>query len=425
MWARLQFRVRATLPRLGALLSSWKLSVVVMIAGALFYVLLAIWARSTPSHVVQSIATLVPFWAFYALTLLNTGFCLWTRLPILLRDVARAPVLDRTPPRWTVAMPEPDPRSAATVLRRAGYRVVHAQDGKVHGVARRWSALGTYLFHVAFFLLAIGFLTTILFRGEEKVWVAVGEEFRGDEEQYLSRTPPRPLSLGPADVRFTVERIDAQLWRDELLFTNLASDLTLAGGEQVTTRINRPLWLGFGTFLRLSGFGYAPRYEILSGERVVDTAFVKMNVFPPGMRDSIRPGVLPHRIYVRMIPDLAFEDGVPFSQTLNLVNPAFETEVYRGRRALGDALLRPGETIAFEGLALRFPEVRYWGEFTILRDPGAPLIALSFLLGLGGLLLKLRGKRAEVVWASAPERGGTLKGFGAARPPRAAGGGAP
>ena len=348
MWASLAYHLRAALPRAGALLAGWKLSIVLLLLAALYDVLLAIWARSSPPHVVRNIAALAPFWVVWLGLLANTVWCLWRRLPGLRRDLARG---ERAP-------------------------------------------LGTYLFHGALLVLALGFGTTMLFREELKAWAAEGEEFAGAPEQWLSRASPRPLSRGAPPLRFEVRSITPELWRDQLLFTELSADLALPGGERATTRINRPLWLGFGTFLRLSGFGYAPRYELTDARgRVVDGAFVKMNVFPPGMADFIRPERLPYRIRVEVLPDLAFEGDRPVTRTLNLVNPGFRVHVWRGKVDVGGAVLRRGEPFAMEGLVLRFPEIRYWGEFSVLRDPGAPILLLGLLLGLAGLLLKLWARR--------------------------------
>ena len=69
--------------------------------------------------------------------------------------------------------------------------------------------------------------------------------------------------------------------------------------------------------------------------------------------------------------------------------PAVELQVLRGRLELGRALLRLDEGFEFEGLTLRFPEIRYWGEFSIVRDPGTPVLFLAYAVGLAGLLLKL------------------------------------
>jgi hypothetical protein len=94
-----------------------------------------------------------------------------------------------------------------------------------------------------------------------------------------------------------------------------------------------------------------------------------------------------------------------------------DVQVLRGRLDRGAAVLLGGDRYRFEGLALRFPEIRYWGEFTIVWDPGAPLLFLGYLLGLVGLALKLPGGRAEAEWRPLPG-GGELRGWGSAGPRR-------
>ena len=150
MWNRAFFAIRSILADLGPRLGSWRLSIVLMVLAALYYGFLAIWAGSSPPHVVQNIAGLIPFWWVYGLLLVNTAVCLWRRLPQLRRELASG----------------------------------------------HWAALGTFLFHGAFFLVALGFLLTIAGRQEAKVWVAVGEEFTGEPSQVLSRTAPKPMASG-------------------------------------------------------------------------------------------------------------------------------------------------------------------------------------------------------------------------------------
>jgi len=325
----------------GRWLGSWRLSVVLMVLAAFFHLFLAAWAFTSPSHVVRNIAGLAPFWLVYGLLLINTAVC-FTR-------------------RWRG-------------LSRRGRR----------------AALGSYLFHGAFFLLAAGFLLSLATRQEVSLWAATGETFSGEPGQVLSRTPPRWWNFRRPLPTFRVDRVTPELWRDQLLFTRLEADLTFPGGSTVTTRINRPLWLGWGTFLRLSGFGYAPRYELSDRVgRPLDSAFVKMNVFPPGQRDHFQIPDLPHRFYVEVLPDFAVEQGEPITRSLELVRPAVWLRVVRGPLELGEALVRQGDVFGFEGLRLRFPEIRYWGQFAVVRDPGAPVIFLGYLLGLAGLGLKL------------------------------------
>ena len=417
MWTRVLFAVRSFTTDLGPRLGSWRLSVVLMVLAALYYGFLAIWATSSPPHVVANIASLAPFWLLYALLLVNTGVCLWRRLGTLRKQIGKEPLLAAREPEWSVTSThEPDAEGVRSLLRRLGYRPSWDRDGAVGGVRRRWAALGTFLFHGAFFLVALGFLLSLATRQEGKIWVAAGESFEGRPDQFLSVSPPKPLVAGVPARPFRLIEIRPEFWRDQFLFTTLEADLELPGGGRRTTRINRPLWLGWTTFLRLSGFGYAPRYSLEDPEgRPLDSAFVKLNVFPPGQRDYFSPPDYPHRIYVRVYPDLAWEDGEPTTRSLNLVAPAVEAQVFRGRLARGRAVLRRGDRYRFEGLTLSFPEIRYWGELTIVWDPGAPVLFLGYLLGLAGLALKLPGGRAEAEWRPVAG-GGQLCGWGSPVP---------
>ncbi len=346
MLDRLLYALRRLAPDAGRRLGSWRLSIVLMVLAGFYHGLLAIWATSSPPHVVQNIASLVIFWLVYGLLLINTVACLWRRVPQLR-------------------------------LRRA-------------------SVVGNYLFHGAFLLLASGFLLTLLARHEASVWVAVGEEFSARPEQFLSQTPPRLLALGVPRVAFKTLRITPEFWGDELLFTELEAELELPGGRRATTRINRPLWSAPWTFLRLSGFGYAPRYELTrAGGGLVDSAFVKVNVFPPGQRDFFQIPRFPHRFYLEVLPDYALEEGEPISRTLNLVHPAVVLRVVRGKADLGSAILGADEHFEFEGLRVGFPEIAYWGQYSIVRDPGIPILFCGYLLGLAGLVLRLGAGRSR------------------------------
>jgi hypothetical protein len=391
-----------------------------MVLTAQYYVFLAIWAGSSPPHVVRNIAALLPFWLLYALLLVNAGVCLFNRLPALRRDLSRRPRLTERPAEWVIDTPSVTRAGEARAwLRRLGYRGVDTDEGLIGGVRRRWSVLGTFLFHGAFFLVAAGFLATFVARSEATLRVAVGEEYAGEPGQLVSLSPPRIVAAGAPDFRFKVDRISPEFWRDQLLFTRLEAELELAGGRLATTRINRPLWIGPGTFLRLSGFGYAPLYELLAHDgRTLDGAFVKLDVFPPGRRDFFNLPGYPHRVYLEVLPDLDDEAGGDVTRSLDLVRPAVDLQVMRGRVDLGRALLRQGQGYEFEGMTLHFPEIRYWGEFSVVRDPGAPILFLGYLVGLIGLLLRLGGKRAEMAWVPGKDGDpGTLKGWGDCTPP--------
>jgi hypothetical protein len=327
MLDRLLFRLRTALGEPRVLLGSWKLSVALMVGAAVFYLLLTIYSWAVPTHVVSNIAGLWVFWIAWLLLFVNTFVCLWNR--------------------W------------------------------------RSTRASSILFHGSFVIVAAGVLLTTGGRSESKIRVAQGETFTGDVSQYASpasRTQPPP---------FTLVSITPEFWRDELLFTRLEAVLEMDGAKRIT-KINRPLWIGGASFLRLSGFGFAPRYELLDASgRVVESAFTKMNVFPPGSRDFLMPENYPYRIYLELYPDAEVRHGDMENRGMALRQPALVARVYRGHLPIAAGTLRPGETLAFEGLQLRFPEIRMWGELTWVRDPGVVVTFAGAIAGLAGLAMKL------------------------------------
>lgn len=419
MFRRSLHRARAAAQEPGRWLGSWRLSIALMVSAALYAAFLAVWATSSPPHVVANIAGLAPFWLVYGLLLVNTGVCLWNRLPALRRRLAREPRFTGREPDWRLAAGDgPGPQSMRRSLRRAGFRTRIEEERRVVAVRRRWAPLGTYLFHAAFFLVAAGFLLSMAARREATVWVAVGEEFTGRPDQVLSRSAPRLLAAGavPRDLAFRLTDLRPEFWGDQLLFTGLAADLELADGV-ATTRINRPLWIGWSSFLRLSGFGYVPRYELRDRQgRVLDSAFVKMNLFPPGQNDYFRVEGYPHRFRLEILPDVSFEDGRAVNRSLNLRRPGVLVEVSRGKLVLAEELLVDGADLEFEGLRISFPEIRTWGELSVVRDPGVVVLFLGYLLGLAGLTVRVAGRRGEIEWRRV-EGAAELRGWGC-RPPR-------
>lgn len=343
MWARFLYRLRRRAPDWGRLLQSWKLSIVLLVLLAFYHALVAVWSVSSPPHIVGRIAGLLPFWLVWIGLLVNTGACLWARRARMRREA------------------------------------------------------GTFLFHGAFFLVASGFVASLLGRQEARIRVAVDEDYTAEQGQIVQQPEPGPLEAGVRALAFRVESLEPAFWGEMLLFTELKARLSFPDGSSAETRINRPLWLRWDTFLRLSGFGYAPRYELRGRDgEVLDSAFVKLNVFPPGQRDWFVPPGWPHRVYVEVFPD--FErgpDGSPGTKTLNLLAPAVAVRVLRGKADLGHALLQGPESLEYEGLRLSFPEIHTWGDFSIVRDPGALPLLLGYAFGVAGLLWKLASRTGK------------------------------
>jgi len=370
-------------------LASWKLSAALLLLAALCYLFRVIWSTSAPAPPIADGDPPLICWLIYPALLLNAGFCLWRRLPLLGRDLSARPIAGRCAHRWELKVSVPMDASATTaMLRRLGYRIERCDDGSYWGLRRRWSALGSFLSHAALFPIAFGLLTTSTVRRETSARAVAGD------------------SLTVAQQRFRVDEITPASGRDRPRVTAVQAALGSPDGGRLTAHVNRPRWLSPGTFIRLGGSGYAPRFQLINrAGRTVESAEVKLSAIPASARDSFQLQRSPHRVYVKVLAEKA-EEG-------DLIRPALHTEVYRGSLKLAEGKLVPGVGLEFEGLTLLFSEVRCWGELIVVHDPGVPLLFFGLLLGLSGLLLRVRGRRAELL-LSPPDEGGrcTLRGYG-------------
>jgi hypothetical protein len=383
---------------------------------SLFQALLVIWSTRSPAPVVRRIALLLPFWLIYGLMLVNTALCFWRRLPRLRQELGRAPILQATTPVVDEPLEASSEAEASAHLLRRGFRGSRFEGGRVLGVRRRWTALGSFAFHGAFFLIAMGFLLSLGARQEARVRVAEGEANDGASSRFVAMSPPRPLAAGVPAIPFLVERIRPEFFEDSLLFTRLEAEIAMVDGRSATTRINDPVWTSPFTSIRLSGFGHAPRYELRDRQgRLLDAAVTKLDVFPPGNRDWFEVPGYPHRFHLELLPEADWVEGRLVTRSMNLADPAFLLTVFRGRVHLGGATLRLGEVHEVEGLFLSFPQVRHWADFLVVFDPGIPAIFAGYALALFGLLAKLAGSREEAEWRPGPEGGGRLRVWSIAR----------
>lgn len=244
------------------------------------------------------------------------------------------------------------------------------------------------LLRSAYALLAVGLTATLLARDESRIWVAVGEPFAGEPGQYLSRMPPRPMSSGSPRIELTVVSVDPGIDRDGRMQT-LSARLVIGAREVEVSRI-RPAWLGWASFLRSVGFGYAPLLELgEEGGAPLDGAFVKLRLLPRGARDHYRPVAVPHRIYFEIPPEAVIEGGAMGPRSLSL-----RAEVWRGKVPIAEGPLGgDAHDLRFEGLVLRMPEVRYWVEFALVHDPGIPLVVLAGVAAAAGAAASVIARR--------------------------------
>jgi hypothetical protein len=350
MWARVRLAARGALARGTAALGTWPVSAALLALIGLYQLILLAWERWGPEETAEALAGRWPFWALYGLAALDA-------LAALVRDVPACF------PHWFTSSPPPRPRRQAL------------------------ASLARLATHAAWLLLAVGLLASLGARDRFTLWAAVGEEFQGAPGQYLTRARPRPWSPGPRRVGFTVLEVEPALDQAGRLDA-LSVGLALAGRTERLGRW-RPVWLGGGRFLLTTGYGYAPHLEVTDPQgQVVERTIAKLALLPPGHSDHVRSDGFAHRLHFRLPEGVSRRGG-----QAGLADLELQVDVFRGKLQVAAGRLRPGGALEFEGLTLRMPEVRYWAEFTLVDDPGLPVIALAALALLVGAGLGLASRR--------------------------------
>ncbi|MGB8931636.1 MAG: hypothetical protein WCC48_10360, partial [Anaeromyxobacteraceae bacterium] len=248
---------------------------------------------------------------------------------------------------------------------------------------------GALLQRAAYLLTGLAFVASLYARDVLTLRVAEGEKADATAQggQFVDRAPPRRFSPGPFPVSFEVERVHGEL-REDGTAEGLSVEVREAGARARTSSRLRPLWEGWGRWLVPSRAGFALRYSIaVEGGGVLDSAFVKLDLLPAGTLQEVRSEVVPHRVVVSIPPGAARRGGD---------RPALSAVVLREGLVVGEGPLDGGGAIRFDGLVLTVPEVRRWAEFTMVRDPGLPLLGFGLLLAAAGALARYIERRRAV-----------------------------
>lgn len=376
------------LTRLYDLLTSWKLSVALTLTGALYFLFLAIWGARSPSHVVQTISQMSPYILFYVLLLLNTLMCVLRRLKLLTGLMSGSLIYLPDNIDWALTVQELPP------IRRKPRR----SGESIYWIRHRYASLGTLLLHLSLFVLAAGFSLSHFSRMEGSFTAGQGQKLTLKPGHYERTTTPLPLTRKLPSLDVTLTDIRTEFWENRLLFTRFTVDIDI-NGKTHHAAINDPIYLSPFLTVRLTSFGYAPQYMVLLDGMPVplEEGAARMNIFPPGQRDYLVTQHFPHRIYLTLYPDYVETASGPISISMKLKNPRFVIEVYRGKVFLIKKTIGPGEAIPIEEFIFSVVQILPTAEFTVVRDLGIPFIFLSFILSLSGLLMRLPGRRSELM----------------------------
>ncbi len=292
-----------------------------------------------------------------------------------------------------------------TALKRAGYAVV-SRAGSLTAVKNRFSPIGTVLFHLSFILLLIGGAATFYTKFRAEADVAVGETFSGGYAKILMR--PK-VGTVPATT-FTVAEVKPTYF-DRNVMVDLKVVLDTRNGRKVYG-VNRPYQDGALSFI-ISDIDVAPFFIVQDGNgKDVDSAVVKLKVLKGG-EDSFKLlgytfKAVFHTDYLSErsgnsreksgLPQALkqFPEATGRTQDREIVNPAFTIAVYRGDTPIASGMIRPGESISFEGYRLAFADLGYWVHFYAGFERGLLIVYAGFVLVAVALVMRLGFYRREI-----------------------------
>lgn len=402
--------------RVWEFLGSRDFSVFIFIMGLTYTLFLAVFGMVVPVPWVSNISKLLPFKVLYLLFFVNLIICEIKWIPVVIRRCRklRFPVvpqdLERFRHKIEIRGSKFDLSGLERHLKWRGYKVCEPEIEE-HGLKYdfcspppvlsllfahrgRFSPIGNIVFHISFLFLLTGVLVSLFFRFEGSARVTEGYPFSGSIAEYtaVSASPLAPLP----NVSFSLEKISSKFWEGRQLFTDLRADMAYKEGRG-SAWLSSPLNIS-GARVTVSSIGITPMYILKNKEgKELDAGFVNLAVFVPGTEDHFQIPGFPHQIFVSFYPDYEINDGKVINRSMELNNPAYFLKIFRGRLLVYSGLIRPKEELAFESLRLSFPEMRYWGQFRIIKDPGFLFVWIAFIFFTIGLAWRLLFYRREVV----------------------------
>jgi hypothetical protein len=269
-------------------------------------------------------------------------------------------------------------------------------EGRFVFYRNRFGPVGFLLFHASFIVLLLAGLALFYTRSAGTASVTEGQAFSGAPGEY--RNLRLPLVGEPPSLRFAVLHIRPTYEEGQPTDLEVGIAVYGSGGKprKKTIRVNRPYTRG-DTSMLIKSIDVAPLIKLQSadGEVVYEYAFVSLKVLGGGMDSYVFP-YSGYRADFQFFPDFAVEGGLEYSRSPETRNPRFHVYLYESGRKVLDRVMGPGEAGRAGEVVLAVEELRYWAEFTVVRERGRGLLWAGFLLGIAGLVWRFFFYRREV-----------------------------
>lgn len=347
---------------------------------------------------------MMTIWFFF---FLNLSLVMWQRLPLLKKRVALSEAKISDPMtatgysfRKTYPLPANiDVTAILGYLRKQGYTTL--SDGRLfYGVKNRLSPIAFGLFHLSFFLILAGGLTSFYTEFIAYLDLADGETFQGEVERYVQVPAPALPKIGtPPQVAFTIKSIVPMV--SGITETGLKVQLADAQGRNHDLDINRPYKVNSTSFV-LKNLGMAPLFVIKDpAGKEIDGAIVKLNVLKGGI-DQFSLGGFAFK--AKFFPDYVLEDGRNATRSKEFNNPVFLILVMRDGKKIAEGTIPRNGSLEFGGYRLEMPELHYWVRFSVLKEHGIAIVYTGFAMACLAIIWRFLLFRREIIGAVREER---------------------
>lgn len=291
------------------------------------------------------------------------------------------------------------------ILIAKGWKVAKREDeGSLlfYGKKGTGGIWGSLLFHAGMEIVIVGAIVSMstLFYG--KIFMTEGFEI-GGQELFKGMGRANELRGFPYE-RMLLASFTATYEKDfsPVDYSAVVKTLDKKGrAGEATVGVNQPLKEDGYQFV-LENYYFTPRFVITEKSgRVLEDAYINLRVRDIKETDWFSIPDAGITIRGRFFPDFHKEGKELTTRSMNLNNPVFILEFFKGGEKIGDGILPIYKRMDFyEGrYTIEFKDLKKWIILSVSRDTGLPIVQMGVILIVIGLVARfiLNEKRLWVV----------------------------
>lgn len=338
----------------------------------------------------------------WMLFFLNLSLVLWQRLPVIKSrltlpetKVGDPLTVGGYPFRRSYPLPvELDGNAIIAMLRKCRYTVLGDANG-FYGVKNRLAPIAFLLFHLSFFLILLGGITSVYTEFVGYLDLTEGESFNGDLNRYNTSLGLKLPAVGsPPAASFMVKSIVPRVVSNTP--TGISVQLVDSSGTMHEVDINRPYSTEHTSFV-FKHLGVSPLL-VLRDARGKETggAYIRLDVLQK-RPDKFLLG--PFTYTATFYPDYVLVDGKRGTRSMEFNNPMFFIAVEQEGKKIAEGLVPPNGALDFAGYRLEMRDMPFWVRFYVVKQRGLSILYAGFAIATIGLIWRLLFYRRELIGA--------------------------